>query len=105
MTKLSSRLRGAPIQPGSCGGSAPRRTWGGGPREGHPTSTPIASFCVLECLKYSGADSVSLPPAILEDMSQMPDAIGMLKQLAMDVSFGGGNLASKAAGVFDLGVE
>ncbi|KAK0610810.1 hypothetical protein B0T14DRAFT_593567 [Immersiella caudata] len=57
---------------------------------------PLSSDMALECLKYSHADAVVLPPAIYEELSQIDDAIDVLKSLAF-AGFGGGNLA-KAAG-------
>ncbi|KAK1830460.1 hypothetical protein QBC39DRAFT_434846 [Podospora conica] len=56
---------------------------------------PLSSDIVLECLKYSGSDAVNLPPAILEEMSQMEEATEALSGLSW-VAFGGGNLATEA---------
>jgi hypothetical protein len=50
---------------------------------------PLSSHTVLEVLKYSGADAVTLPPAIFEELSQSDEAIGALKGLTW-AGFGGG---------------
>lgn len=50
---------------------------------------PLTSNMVLECLKYSGSDAVILPPAIVEEMSQMDEAIEALPKLSW-VGFCGG---------------
>jgi len=50
---------------------------------------PLSSDMALECLKYSHADSVVLPPAIYEELSQIDDAIDVLKGLSF-AAFGGG---------------
>ncbi|KAK0648487.1 hypothetical protein B0T16DRAFT_388706 [Cercophora newfieldiana] len=56
---------------------------------------PLSSDMALECLKYSHADAVVLPPAIYEELSQIDDAIDVLKGLSF-AAFGGGNLAADA---------
>ncbi|KAK4447368.1 hypothetical protein QBC34DRAFT_440122 [Podospora aff. communis PSN243] len=56
---------------------------------------PLSSDMVLECLKYSHADAVVLPPAIYEELSQIDDAIDVLKGLSF-AAFGGGTLAQEA---------
>ncbi|TDZ54904.1 Non-canonical non-ribosomal peptide synthetase FUB8 [Colletotrichum trifolii] len=56
---------------------------------------PMAMFTadlVLEILSHSGCDSIFLPPSILEDLSNRPEAVAVLKSLKF-VDFGGGNLA------------
>ncbi|TDZ14767.1 Non-canonical non-ribosomal peptide synthetase FUB8 [Colletotrichum orbiculare MAFF 240422] len=56
---------------------------------------PMAMFTadlVLEILTHSGCDSIFLPPSILEDLSNRPEAVAVLKSLKF-VGFGGGNLA------------
>ena len=50
---------------------------------------PLSSDLVLECLKYSGSDAVTLPPAILEEMSQTEESVETLAGLGL-VAFGGG---------------
>jgi hypothetical protein len=50
---------------------------------------PLSADMVIECLKYTNADSVIVPPAILEELSQEKEDIDMLKKLAW-VGFGGG---------------
>ncbi|KAK4096402.1 acetyl-CoA synthetase-like protein [Parathielavia hyrcaniae] len=56
---------------------------------------PVSADMVVECLKYADVESVILPPAILEEMSQSEEAIDGLKKLPY-VGFGGGNLAGAA---------
>ncbi|KAK3319499.1 hypothetical protein B0T19DRAFT_268473 [Cercophora scortea] len=56
---------------------------------------PLSTDMALECLRDAKADSIFLPPAILEEMSQMDEAIEVLKKLQY-TSFGGGNLAREA---------
>ncbi len=52
----------------------------------------LSSDMVLECLKYSGADAVALPPAIYEELSQVDEAVEVLSKLAW-ASVGGGMFA------------
>ncbi|KAK4212615.1 hypothetical protein QBC37DRAFT_424658 [Rhypophila decipiens] len=56
---------------------------------------PIAPDMILDCLKHNDCDSVILPPATLEEMSQDDKAINILKKLSF-VGFGGGNLAPES---------
>jgi hypothetical protein len=50
---------------------------------------PLSVDMVEECLKYADVDTIILPPALLEDLSQSQDSINALKKLAY-VGFGGG---------------
>lgn len=50
---------------------------------------PLSADMALECLKCADVNSVILPPAILEELSQIPEAIGVLNKLSY-VGFGGG---------------
>ena len=50
---------------------------------------PLTADNVLEYLKYCGADSVMLPPSIMEDLSVMPEGIEALKKLSY-AAFAGG---------------
>lgn len=56
---------------------------------------PLTADMVLKCLEYSDADSVFLPPAILEELSLSAGAVKALSELSW-VAFGGGNLARDA---------
>lgn len=53
---------------------------------------PLSADIVIQSLKHSGADSVILPPAILEELSQSEEDVEVLKNLAF-VAFGGGEQA------------
>lgn len=56
---------------------------------------PIAPDMIIDCLRHNGCDSVILPPATLEEMSQDDRAVDVLNKLAF-VGFGGGNLAPES---------
>ncbi|KAK3367615.1 hypothetical protein B0H63DRAFT_405312 [Podospora didyma] len=53
---------------------------------------PLSSDIIMDCLEYSDADAVLLPPAILEELCQDDQSVAILKKLSA-VGFGGGNLA------------
>ncbi|KAK4185156.1 putative dehydrogenase [Podospora australis] len=55
---------------------------------------PLSSVMVMECLHHADVDSVILPPAILEELSQDQASLDALKRLQW-VGFGGGNLAQE----------
>jgi hypothetical protein len=50
---------------------------------------PLSADMVIECLKYADSDSILLPPAILEELSQSKEAIEVLSKMSY-VGFGGG---------------
>lgn len=50
---------------------------------------PLSADLALDCLKHAAVDSVLLPPAILEELSQGEESVDVLKKLAY-VGFGGG---------------
>jgi hypothetical protein len=50
---------------------------------------PLSADMAMECLKHAEVDSVLLPPAILEELSQMQGAVEVLKKTSY-VAFGGG---------------
>jgi hypothetical protein len=50
---------------------------------------PLSADLALDCLEHAGVDSVVLPPAILEELSQGEESVDVLKKLAY-VGFGGG---------------
>ena len=52
----------------------------------------LSSDILMEALRYSGADSVILPPAILEGLSQTDEAVEVLKDLSW-VIFAGDTFA------------
>ncbi|KAK3948964.1 hypothetical protein QBC32DRAFT_408241 [Pseudoneurospora amorphoporcata] len=56
---------------------------------------PLSSDLVLEYIKYADVQAMTLPPAILEELSQEDEAIQALSKLSF-VAFGGGNLAPEA---------
>ncbi|AEO67434.1 e1d19424-68e3-4b8d-b354-183af06ce9e3 [Thermothielavioides terrestris] len=56
---------------------------------------PLSADMAVECLRCSDTDAVFLPPAILEELSQLEEGVAALKQLKL-VCFGGGNLAGEA---------
>ncbi|KAI0908321.1 hypothetical protein F4823DRAFT_563991 [Ustulina deusta] len=56
---------------------------------------PLSAESVVECLRHLDAQGTLLPPAILEDMSQVDSHIAALKKLSL-VGFAGGNLAREA---------
>ncbi|KAK4153775.1 hypothetical protein C8A00DRAFT_33460 [Chaetomidium leptoderma] len=56
---------------------------------------PLSADMVVECLECADVDSVLLPPAILEELSQSQASIDVLKKLSY-VGFGGGNLTREA---------
>ncbi|KAL7912466.1 hypothetical protein GGI35DRAFT_252691 [Trichoderma velutinum] len=53
---------------------------------------PLSADLVAECLVRTQADSVLLPPSIIEDMSVKDEHVRLLAQLK-STGFGGGNLA------------
>ncbi|KAL2146404.1 hypothetical protein VTI28DRAFT_4157 [Corynascus sepedonium] len=55
---------------------------------------PLSADMAMECLKNAEVDSVVLPPAILEELSQVQESIDALKRLSF-VAFGGGNLSDE----------
>ncbi|OLN85756.1 Iterative polyketide synthase CazM 8 [Colletotrichum chlorophyti] len=59
------------------------------------TDRPLTPQAVLDAAEYADVDNVILPPAILEEMSHMPEGIEALKKFKR-VNFGGGNLAREA---------
>ncbi|KAF6838948.1 nonribosomal peptide synthetase [Colletotrichum plurivorum] len=59
------------------------------------TNRPMTPQTVLDALHYANVDNAILPPAILEEMANMPEAVEALKKLER-VNFGGGNLAREA---------
>ncbi|GJC82972.1 non-canonical non-ribosomal peptide synthetase FUB8 [Colletotrichum liriopes] len=56
---------------------------------------PLTPQTVMDAVEYANVDNVILPPAILEEMSHMPEGIAALKKLKR-VNFGGGNLSREA---------
>ncbi|KAK1971952.1 thioester reductase domain-containing protein [Colletotrichum sublineola] len=56
---------------------------------------PLTPQTVIDAVEHAGIDNTLLPPAILEEMSHMPDGIAALRKLKR-VHFGGGNLAREA---------
>ncbi|KAK4234165.1 hypothetical protein C8A03DRAFT_18878 [Achaetomium macrosporum] len=56
---------------------------------------PLSAEMVEEYLKYADVDSIVLPPALLEELSQSDKSIEALAKLSY-VGFGGGNLAKEA---------
>ncbi|EAQ91806.1 hypothetical protein CHGG_00041 [Chaetomium globosum CBS 148.51] len=56
---------------------------------------PLSADMTLDCLQHAGVDSVLLPPAILEELSQGEGSVDALKKLAF-VGFGGGSLSTEA---------
>lgn len=50
---------------------------------------PLSADMVMECLKYADVDSVVLPPAIVEELSQSEENVEVLNKLSY-VAFGGG---------------
>jgi thioester reductase-like protein len=52
---------------------------------------PLSTDMVVECLAHADVDAAMLPPAILEEMSQLDETIAPLKTLKY-VAFAGGNL-------------
>ena len=57
---------------------------------------PLSADMAVECLKHAEVDSVLLPPAILEELSQMQDAVEVLKRTSY-VAFGGGKQRPREA--------
>ncbi|KAK1701537.1 thioester reductase domain-containing protein [Colletotrichum godetiae] len=68
--------------------------WGRPVALGH-TDRPLTPQTVIDAAQYAKIDNVILPPAILEEMSHMPEGIAALKKFKR-VNFGGGNLARGA---------
>ncbi|KXH65933.1 thioester reductase domain-containing protein [Colletotrichum salicis] len=68
--------------------------WGRPVALGH-TDRPLTPQTVIDAVQYAKIDNVILPPAILEEMSHMPEGIAALKKFKR-VNFGGGNLARGA---------
>jgi acyl-CoA synthetase (AMP-forming)/AMP-acid ligase II len=58
---------------------------------------PLSADMAVECLRCSDTDAVFLPPAILEELSQLEEGVAALKQLKL-VCFGGGKQLPIAAG-------
>ncbi|KAM7205204.1 hypothetical protein V8F20_003341 [Naviculisporaceae sp. PSN 640] len=56
---------------------------------------PISPDTIISCLRYNNCDSVIVPPATLEELSQDDNAINVLNKLEF-VGFGGGNLAPES---------
>ncbi|KAH8651039.1 nonribosomal peptide synthetase [Xylariales sp. PMI_506] len=56
---------------------------------------PLSTDIILQCLEHAAIDSILLPPAILEDMSQDKVSTEALSKMKL-VIFGGGNLAREA---------
>ncbi|KAF2965799.1 hypothetical protein GQX73_g7777 [Xylaria multiplex] len=66
---------------------------------------PLSAESVAECLEYLDVEGTMLPPAILEDMSQLDRYIEPLRKLNF-VIFAGGNLAREAGNrLVDHGVK
>lgn len=59
------------------------------------TDRPLTPQTVIDAAQYAKIDNVILPPAILEEMSHMPEGIAALQKFKR-VNFGGGNLARGA---------
>ncbi|WYZ39099.1 hypothetical protein EsH8_III_001013 [Colletotrichum jinshuiense] len=59
------------------------------------TDRPLTPQTVIDAVNHAAIDNTILPPAILEEMSHMPEGIEALKKLKR-VHFGGGNLAREA---------
>ncbi|KAG6018533.1 putative NRPS-like protein biosynthetic cluster, partial [Claviceps citrina] len=60
-----------------------------------PGDQPLTADLSMKCLARSGADSAMMPPSLLEELSMRKDGLDALKKLSF-VSFGGGNLATRA---------
>ncbi|KAI0383712.1 acetyl-CoA synthetase-like protein [Hypomontagnella monticulosa] len=58
-------------------------------------SKPLTADLVCDYIKYAEAESILLPPSILEDMNKVPAHVEALKKLNI-VMFGGGNLAAQS---------
>lgn len=70
-----------------------------------PSDRPVSMDLVLDCIRHCGCQSVLLPPALLEDISQSPETIEPLTKLD-HVVFGGGNLTREAGSrLVDSGVR
>ncbi|EXF76803.1 thioester reductase domain-containing protein [Colletotrichum fioriniae PJ7] len=59
------------------------------------TDRPLTPQTVIDAAQYAKIDNVILPPAILEEVSHMPEGIAALQKFKR-VNFGGGNLARGA---------
>ena len=60
---------------------------------------PISTEMILDCLEHNESDSVVLPPATLEEMSQDEKSINMLKKMSF-VGFGGGKSDRKTKDIY-----
>lgn len=56
---------------------------------------PLTAELVVDCLNHVDIESLLLPPAVVEDMSQAEEGIAALAKLKI-LAFGGGNLAREA---------
>ncbi|KAL8305600.1 hypothetical protein RB600_008472 [Gaeumannomyces tritici] len=56
---------------------------------------PLTPQTVMDAVKHANVDVVVLPPAILEEMSHMPEAVAALAKLER-ATFGGGPLSQEA---------
>ncbi|TDZ38354.1 Non-canonical non-ribosomal peptide synthetase FUB8 [Colletotrichum spinosum] len=56
---------------------------------------PLTPQVVVDAVEHAGVDNVILPPAVLEEMSHMPEGVEALRKMQR-VNFGGGNLARGA---------
>ncbi|OBR08840.1 Thioester reductase domain-containing protein [Colletotrichum higginsianum IMI 349063] len=59
------------------------------------TDRPLTPQTVIDAVEHAAVDNVILPPAILEEMSHMPEGVAALRSLKR-VNFGGGNLSREA---------
>lgn len=59
----------------------------------HPVNRPLSAFLVEEILDALLIDIVFAAPSILEDLSQLPEAVEKLSMLKA-VHFGGGKFSS-----------
>ncbi|KAK2030283.1 thioester reductase domain-containing protein [Colletotrichum zoysiae] len=56
---------------------------------------PLTPQAVIDTVEHARAETAVLPPAILEEMSHMPEGTAALRKLRL-VQFGGGNLSREA---------
>ncbi|KAK2015966.1 male sterility protein [Colletotrichum eremochloae] len=63
-----------------------------------PPDRPLTADLAIEIIQATGSTSASLPPSIVEEMSQRPEHIAVLKQLSFLV-FGGGPLNKEAGDI------
>ncbi|KAK1976536.1 thioester reductase domain-containing protein [Colletotrichum cereale] len=58
---------------------------------------PLTPQAVIDAVEHARVDNALLPPAILEEMSGMPEGVAALRKLKR-VHFGGGNISREAGG-------